>query len=71
MEKLIGVYKKEDKKQKELFNYFLDDILEIIATEIEEPAGSGCGYGMRLEGYDRLEQLISEFGVTFKNPNKT
>ena len=34
------------------------EIEETIATEIEEPAGSGCGYGIREEGKEELEFLL-------------
>lgn len=39
----------------------MDNICEIVCTNIEEPAGRGCGYGIRVEGCRDLENYLFDF----------
>lgn len=36
----------------------VSDILEAASNHIEEPAGRGCGYGIRQEGYTAAEKVL-------------
>jgi len=44
---------------------FLNELFDIISTQIEEPAGRGCGYGIRSEGIEEIYELISRMKITF------
>ena len=51
----------KQKEQEENINALIDDICCIACENVEEPAGRGCGYGIRQNGYDKIERLIKEF----------
>jgi hypothetical protein len=41
----------------------IDDILCAVHDYIEQPAGQGCGYGIRAEGYSvAVEILLKRYG---------
>lgn len=36
----------------------IDDILSVIHDHIEEPAGRGCGYGIKTKGYQLATEIL-------------
>lgn len=44
----------------------IDEIQEIICQEIDEPAGSGCGYGLTEEGQINLKTFIETYFKPFE-----
>lgn len=48
-------------EKEEKIEDFMENIFEIICTYIEEPAGRGCGYGIRIEGQEKaIEFALKE-----------
>lgn len=50
----------QDRIQK-LIEEHIDDLQEIICTNIDEPAGHRYGYGMTEEGQNQMALAISSF----------
>jgi len=51
-------------EQKEFKKDFIQNLLETICPYMEEPAGRGCGYGIREEGHDELESFLKDYNIT-------
>ena len=49
-----------EKSRKEEVEKVIDDALADLATCVEEPAGSGCGYGFTSDAQDILRLAIKE-----------
>ena len=58
------------KQEEESFNNLVDEICESLITEIEEPAGSGSGYGIRKEGLAAIKKIIKRFIAEQQNLTK-
>lgn len=57
---LESYYKK--KEIEDCFDSLVEDeIYEIITENVEEPAGRGCGYGLRSEAYFLIKRCIRKF----------
>lgn len=46
------------KRQDEEYELLVDDIIEAIGEYVEEPAGHGCGYGVRVEGANAVMAIL-------------
>lgn len=42
---------------------FEDELYDILSTSIDEPAGSGCGYGVTEEGQAEIMKLFERINV--------
>ena len=42
----------------EIINDACTEVAEAVCKEVEEPAGSGCGFGIRQEGIDQMILII-------------
>jgi hypothetical protein len=58
-ESLTG-YWEEKEKQKQI-ETFSESICEIMCEYGEEPAGHGCGYGIKVEGQRKVNEAIIDF----------
>lgn len=61
---------KEYRKAKEIEKAkqdFIDELVETLSGYIEEPAGRGCGYWLRSEGYDELYAFVNNYNITKKS----
>lgn len=45
----------------------LDDLQEIMCTNIEEPAGPRCGYGISESGQEEMTSIINNFMLKLKH----
>lgn len=56
-----------DVGKKQLVTEFLDEMYDILSESIDEPAGSGCGYGITEQGKVAIEvelfSLLRKLGV--------
>lgn len=46
---------------------FIEEIAEVVCQDIEEPAGTGCGYGIRQEGLDQITKNLVVFLLEYDN----
>jgi hypothetical protein len=58
---------REMKERKEKINETLDELLSILSGGIEEPAGRGCGYGVREETQEELKDFLLKVMAGKKN----
>lgn len=58
----LDKYRKH-KELEELKKEFMQDLLETISGHIEEPAGRGCGYGLREKGYNEPEAFLQNYNI--------
>jgi len=60
----------ESIRAEEAYDDFLQDVAGEIGEEIggciEEPAGSGCGYGLKDHGYDRIVSVLRKYRLPMK-----
>lgn len=52
-------YRKEKDREEKIETYF-DELCEILCESIEEPAGSGCGFGFRDKGLEQASKRFRE-----------
>ena len=54
--------KEKEKERKEWLQGILDELGDILCDElmVEEPAGRGCGYAVRDEGFAAISAIITE-----------
>ena len=50
-----------EKEKQEKIKKFSESICEVMCEYGDEPAGHGCGFGIRPEGQDEIETLITKF----------
>ena len=56
-------------ERREQLEEFVDEIRETIADYIEEPAGRGCGYGLKQEADDHIVKVLERICAwAEKNP---
>jgi hypothetical protein len=53
-------------KREEIAEQLVKDIFESLMSYIEEPAGKGCGYAMKAEGYELAVEMILKRVKGFK-----
>lgn len=53
-------------EKEEMAEEFVQELLEMLCTEIDEPAGRGCGYGFSEKGQDAAVRLILNKVKEFK-----
>ena len=46
------------KEQEEKWEELVEEILEALCTEIDQPAGQGCGYGFTEKGSASLQKIL-------------
>ena len=51
--------KAAEDRRREWLDEVADDICECICSGIEEPAGHGCGYGVRERQQQRLREILN------------
>lgn len=60
----------ESIRAEEAYDDFLQDVAGEIGDEIgeciDEPAGSGCGYGLKDHGYDRIVAVLRKYNLPMK-----
>lgn len=54
-------YHKEKEIEESLESLVENEIYEIITENVEEPAGRGCGFGLKSEGYSLIKNCIRKF----------
>jgi len=57
-------YNKEKDAREELestINNLMDNISEVLIEGVEEPAGRGCGFGLREESNKAIRELVIKF----------
>ena len=64
---LSNLRKKREKEthRRELCNEILDNILEILCEGIDEPAGSGAGFGFRFDVQETALEFLIASEITF------
>ncbi len=58
-ESLKGYFEQKEKKEK--IKVAIDDVIEALCEGVEEPAGSGCGFGVRSECMREAEKILAKF----------
>ncbi len=56
---LESYYKQKEKVEK--ISAVVNDVVEALCEGVEEPAGSGCGFGVRPEYIQTAEKILVEF----------
>ncbi len=51
---------RKGKRDEEEYEALADDIIEAISEYIEQPAGQGCGYGVRVEGNNAVIGILKQ-----------
>ncbi len=44
-----------------MLELIIDQVLEIMCENVDEPAGRGCGYGITEEGQEEIAHVMKEF----------
>lgn len=59
--------KEKEKEKEEKMSREFESILEILCLGVDEPAGSGCGYGFREEAQDEAFLVFKDLVNNFIN----
>jgi hypothetical protein len=51
----------KEKEQKERMMNVIDEVIEALCEGVEEPAGRGCGFGVRPECISNASDILSKF----------
>ena len=51
----------EQKEKAEKVSMVIEDIIQALCEGVEEPAGSGCGFGVRPDCTQEAEKILAKF----------
>jgi hypothetical protein len=57
---------RKEEEYDEFMEQIVSDIADAIGECIEEPAGQGCGYGIREQGYVNIENILRKYQIQRK-----
>lgn len=57
---------RKEEEYDEFMEQIVSDIADAIGECIEEPAGQGCGYGIREQGYANIENILRKYHIQRK-----
>jgi hypothetical protein len=61
---------REAKEKEEKLDDLVEEICEALASEVDEPAGYGCGYGFREGGLLSARRILERFITEQQKENK-
>ena len=51
----------KQKEERERISCVIDEVIEALCEGVEEPAGSGCGFGVRAECIQNANKILADF----------
>lgn len=58
---------RKEEKYEELLEEVAGCVVDAISDCIEEPAGRGCGYGIRKQGYINIAEVLKKYSLKEKD----
>jgi hypothetical protein len=53
-----------EEEHEEFIDDVVSEILDAISDQVEEPAGQGCGYGIRQLGAERIAEVLKKYKLS-------
>lgn len=57
---------RKEEEREEFYDTVAEEIADAIDVHIEEPAGQGCGYGLRVGAYDGIIAVLKKYNLPMK-----
>jgi len=58
-----------ENEKAEITDELIEELCEVICCEIDQPAGSGCGYGITTDGLKEMHKLLMRYVKDYNENN--